>query len=111
MTNNQTSIKLNKKQSACVAYIVKVSTGYEIGLEGEWAFNDNTIIKTVSTLKEVKEEIGGIRHFLTTSEITDFKKSQKIRSLKADLSIAISINDLEWVKECEKELKEIGYKH
>jgi len=108
MTNNQTSIRLTKKQSVMVSYIVKENGQYEIGTESNYALFGQTSVARYNTLSEVRQAIQNIIPFLTTQENNDFKRKQKIRSLKADYSIAKNMNDTEWVKECEKELRILG---
>lgn len=108
MTNNQTSIRLTKRQSAMVSYIVKENGQYEVGTEADYALFGQTSVATYKTLAEVKQAIQNIIPFLTTTENQDYKKKQKIRSLRADYYIAYNMNDREWMKECKKELNELG---
>lgn len=105
MTNSQTSLRLNKRQSEKVAYIVKENGQYEVGTEVGYALFNQKMFATYSTLKEVA--IQNIIPFLTTQEQNYYQKQQKIRSLKADYSIAKSMNDTEWMKECKKELENL----
>ncbi len=110
MTNNQTSLKLNKVQQQKVAYIIKNEGGYTVGTEPDWTLQDQKSEQQYKTLVEVKEAIKNIIPFLTTAEKQKFERKQKIRSLKDDYKFAKRMNDLETIQYCIKELRLYGIK-
>lgn len=108
MTNNQTSLKLNKAQQQKVAYILKYENGYIVGTEADWVLYEQISEQQYKTLLEVKQAINNIVPYFTAAEKQEFKRSQAIRSLRDDYRFAKSMNDLETMQYAIKELRDYG---